>query len=177
MERNGPTLTQFDERIGRNGWPGCATWRPRTHDHNRVYEAFSVCRLHPFRPLCVFNCFSGPALRLTRVSSACVRSVWFCRLVAQTRDLPGLLNPGFSRRASWPPGVRVHKGRTGTRSPTNRAHFRATVFTRDAPYKRNDGDKDRLNGLEAGPEIPACPDGARARARDRRSVAGRWGWR
>ena len=128
MERNGPTLTQFDERIGRNGWPGCATWRPRTHDHNRVYEAFSVCRLHPFRPLCVFNCFSGPALRLTRVSSACVRSVWFCRLVAQTRDLPGLLNPGFSRRASWPPGVSVHKRRTRARLGRT-GPIRAAVFT------------------------------------------------
>ena len=41
--------------------------------------------------------------------------------------------------------VSVHKGRTRARLGRT-GPIRATVFTQDAPYKKNDGEKDPLNG-------------------------------
>ena len=69
--------------------------------------------------------------------------------------------------------VRVHKGRTGARLGRT-GPIRATVFTQDAPYKKNDGEKDPLNGWRRHRKhlcVPMAPEHVR-QIEDRRPAVG-----
>ena len=60
-------------------------------------------------------------------------------------------------------GVSVHKGRTRARLGRT-GPIRATVFTQDAPYKKNDGEKDPLNGWRRDRKhlcVPMAPEHVR----------------
>ena len=60
-------------------------------------------------------------------------------------------------------GVSVHKRRTRARLGRT-GPIRATVFTQDAPYKKNDGEKDPLNGWRRDRKhlcVPMAPEHVR----------------